>query len=255
VTGLDKLEEAPSLLRLRDHVLTRLPRIDLPELLLEIHTRTGFAHAFTHISEGTARVADLPLSLCAVLLAEACNIGLEPVIRSDVPALTRGRLSWVQQNYFRAETLTRANACLVDFQATLPLAQAWGGGEVASADGLRFVVPVRTINAGPNRKYFNADRDVTYYNFTSNQFTGFHAIVIPGTRRDSMYILDGLLEHQTQPDFSAVARSFGVRGIRVEQPGEVAAALQQAIAASAPVVVDVVTALEPRAPEPWTPPR
>ena len=56
-------------------------------------------------------------------------------------------------------------------------------------------------------------------------------------------------------DFSAVARSFGVRGIRVERPGAIAVALQQAIAAAAPVVVDVVTALEPRAPEPWAPPR
>jgi acetolactate synthase-1/2/3 large subunit len=56
-------------------------------------------------------------------------------------------------------------------------------------------------------------------------------------------------------DFSEVARSFGVHGIRVEQPGEIAAALQQAIAADRPVVVDVVTALEPRAPEPWAPPR
>ena len=78
------------------------------------------------------------------------------------------------------------------------MAQEWGGGEVASADGLRFVVPVRTINAGPNRKYFNAERGVTYYNFTSDQFTGFHAIVIPGTLRDSMFICDGLLEHQTR---------------------------------------------------------
>jgi TnpA family transposase len=198
LTGLDKLDEPPSLITLRDHVLARLPRIDLPEVLLEIHARTGFAHEFTHISEGAARVADLPISLCAVLLADACNIGLEPVVRSDIPALTRSRLSWVQQNYLRAETLTRANACLVDTQATIPLAQAWGGGEVASADGLRFVVPVRTINAGPNRKYFNADRGVTYYNFTSDQFTGFHAIVIPGTLRDSMFILDGLLEHQTR---------------------------------------------------------
>lgn len=198
VTGLDQLEEPPSLLTLRDHVLARLPRVDLPEVLLEIHARTGFAHAFTHISAGAARVADLPVSLCAVLLAEACNIGLEPVVRSDVPALTRDRLSWVQQNYLRAETLTRANACLVDTQTTIPLAQAGGGGEVASAHELRFVVPVRTINAGPNRKYFNAHRGVTYYNFTSDQFTGFHAIVIPGTLRDSMSILDGLLEHQTQ---------------------------------------------------------
>jgi Tn3 transposase DDE domain len=158
LTGLDKLDEPPTLIKLRDEVLARLPRVDLPEVLLEIHARTGFAHEFTHISEGAARVGDLPISLCAVLLAEACNIGLEPVVRSDVAALIRGRLGWVQQNYIRAETLTRANACLVDAQTFIPLAQQWGGGEVASADGLRFVVPVRTLNAGPNPKYFNAER-------------------------------------------------------------------------------------------------
>src|SRR5438067_4305387 len=55
-------------------------------------------------------------------------------------------------------------------------------------------------------------------------------------------------------DFTAVARSFGVRGIRVEQPSELAPALQQALAAPEPVLVDVVTDLEPRAPEPWAPP-
>jgi TnpA family transposase len=58
---------------------------------------------------------------------------------------------------------------------------------VASADGLRFVVPIRTLNAGPNSKYFNAARGVTYYNFISNQFTGFRAIVVPGTIRDSLF--------------------------------------------------------------------
>jgi TnpA family transposase len=63
------------------------------------------------------------VSLCAVLLAEACNIGLEPVVHPATPALIRSRLSWVQQNYIRADTLTRANACLVDTQATVPLAQ------------------------------------------------------------------------------------------------------------------------------------
>ena len=56
-------------------------------------------------------------------------------------------------------------------------------------------------------------------------------------------------------DFTAVARAFGVRGIRVEQPGDVAPALAEALAANEPVVVDVVTDLEPRAPEPWSPPR
>jgi TnpA family transposase len=197
ITGLDKLEEPPSLKLLKEQVASLMPRVDLPELMLEVQQWTDFAGEFTHVSEGRTRVENLPLSICATLLAEACNIGLEPLTHRDYPPLTRSRLAWVQQNYIRTETLTQANARLVDYHARLPLAKAWGGGEVASADGMRFVVPVRTINAGPNSKYFGVGSGVTYYNFTSDQFTGFHAIVIPGTLRDSLYILDGLLEQQT----------------------------------------------------------
>ena len=132
---------------------------------------------------------DLATSLCAVLLAEACNTGLEPLVRPDVPALRRSRLSWVRQNYLRAETLTRANARLVAAQNGIDLARRWGGGDVASADGLRFVVPVRTIHAGPNPKYFGPERGVTYYNLVSDQFTGLNAITVPGTLRDSLVLL------------------------------------------------------------------
>ena len=54
-------------------------------------------------------------------------------------------------------------------------------------------------------------------------------------------------------DFAAVARSFGLPGIRVERPGDIAPALREAIAAKETVVVDVATDIEARAPEPWTP--
>jgi TnpA family transposase len=197
LTALDKLEEPPSLQTLRSQIQSLLPRIDLPELLLEVNTWTGFADAFTHFSEGGSRVQDLTTSVCAVLIAEACNIGLEPVVQLGVPALTRDRLTWVEQNYFRAETLTQANNKLVEYQSRLQLATTWGAGEVASADGLRFVTSVRTIHAGPNPKYFGAGRGVTYYNFASDQFTGLNGIVIPGTIRDSLYLLDLLLGQQT----------------------------------------------------------
>ncbi len=52
-------------------------------------------------------------------------------------------------------------------------------------------------------------------------------------------------------DFAAVARAFGVQGIRVEQPNEVGPALRRALEMDEPVVVDVVTNIMPRAPEPW----
>jgi hypothetical protein len=63
VSGLDKLEEPASLLQLRDDVKSLLPRVDLPEVLLEINQQTGFLEEFTHISEGNARVQDLSTSL------------------------------------------------------------------------------------------------------------------------------------------------------------------------------------------------
>jgi TnpA family transposase len=198
VTALEKLDEPPSLLKLREAVNTRLPRVDLPEVLLEIAARTNFTSKFTHVSERESRVGDIGVSICANLIAEACNTGPEPLIRNDVPALRRSRLSWVNQNFIRNETLTEANACLVAEQNKIPLVHQWGGGEVASADGLRFVVPVRTLHAGPNPKYFGFERGVTYYNLLSNQFTGLNAIVVPGTIRDSLYLLSVVLDQQTE---------------------------------------------------------
>jgi hypothetical protein len=74
LTPLDKLDEPLSLVKLREQVESLLPRVDLPDAILEIHALTGFADEFTHISEGRGRVGDLALSICAVLVAEACNM-------------------------------------------------------------------------------------------------------------------------------------------------------------------------------------
>ena len=198
LSPLDKLEEPLSLLRLREAVTARLPEVDLPEILLEIAARTGFTDAFTHLTERTARAQDMATSLCAVLLSEACNTGPEPLIRQDVQALRRERLAWVNQNYLRDDTHIAANAVLVAEQNRVLLAHAWGGGEVASADGMRFVVPVRTVHAGPNPKYFGFGRGVTWYNLMSDQCSGLNGITVPGTLRDSLVLLAVVLEQQTE---------------------------------------------------------
>jgi len=142
-TPLEAVPETPNLQRLRQTLTQRLPQVDLPDLMLEVHHLTGFADAFSHLREKQARASDLPISLCAVLLAEACNIGLEAVADDSQSALSLQRLAWVQHNYMRPDTLAEANRWLVTAQSHLRLAQVWGGGDVASADGLRFVVPQR----------------------------------------------------------------------------------------------------------------
>jgi acetolactate synthase-1/2/3 large subunit len=54
-------------------------------------------------------------------------------------------------------------------------------------------------------------------------------------------------------NFSRIAQEMGCLGIRVEHPDEIAGAIQQALAAEAPAVVEVMTGLHYRAPAPWTP--
>jgi len=198
LSPLEKVEEPASLIQLRTAVTALLPRLDLPEIVMEIAARTGFAEVFTHLTERTARVSDLTTSLCAVLTAEACNTGPEPFIRYENPALRRDRLAWVKQHYVRDETMSPGNAKLVSAQNKIALAHRWGGGEVASADGMRFVVPIRTVHAGPNPKYFGQLKGVTWYNLLSNQFTGLNAITTPGTLRDSLVLLAVVLQQQTE---------------------------------------------------------
>jgi acetolactate synthase I/II/III large subunit len=54
-------------------------------------------------------------------------------------------------------------------------------------------------------------------------------------------------------NFADVAKVFGLRGIRVEEPSQLGAALRDAMASDETVVVDVATDIDCRAPEPWLP--
>jgi acetolactate synthase I/II/III large subunit len=53
--------------------------------------------------------------------------------------------------------------------------------------------------------------------------------------------------------FARIAEDMGCLGIRVEHPDEIGGALRQALAAERPAVVEVMTGLHYRAPEPWAP--
>jgi TnpA family transposase len=205
VDRLEAIGEPASLTQLRDTVAAMMPRVDLPDLLLEVHGWTGFLDEYSHAGGLGPRMDDLPVSVAALLVAEACNVGLTPVTDPNNPALTRGRLSHVDQNYLRADTHSAANARLVNAQASIGIAQLWGGGLIASADGLRFVVPVQTINALPSPRYFGRGRGVTWLNAINDQVAGIGAVVVPGTVRDSLHILDTLLNLDAGPKPEMVA--------------------------------------------------
>ena len=120
LTGLEAIEEPPSLVDLRARTTAMLPRVELPEVILEVMSwAPELAEAFTAVSGGRSRLDDLPTSIAACLAAHSMNIGYRPIAKKGIPALERARLSHVFRNYVRPETLAAANAPLVARQAGL----------------------------------------------------------------------------------------------------------------------------------------
>jgi len=199
---LDAIDEPASLVGLRTMVEGLLPEVEIADVPLEVHGWTGFLDEYVHISGSSTRADGLNESISALLVSEACNLGLTPVTDDDYQPLSRDRLNWTAQNYARSATHAAATTRLFDYHAALDLAKAWGGGEMASADGMRFVIPVSTIYAGYNPRYFGRQRGSTLYTWMADTHATFHQTLIPGTQRDSLYVLDGLMANQTgvRPD-------------------------------------------------------
>lgn len=173
-----------------------LPQVDLPELLVDVDAMTGFTGRLTHAGGANPRRDDHHRHLIAVIIAHACNLGITRMARSA--GMKAGSLGWTSEWYLRHETLEAAVAAVVDYQATIPLAQHFGPGTHSSSDGKRRIVNPLSQHARSVPRYFGRQRGVTHYAFVSDQHTHFATRVIRTTVRDATYVLDGILDNQTQ---------------------------------------------------------
>jgi TnpA family transposase len=113
--------------------------------------------------------------------------------------LTKAKLDYADHWYFREETLVPANAAIVDFIFNHPLAQLIGDGSFNSSDGRRVQVTARgSQHAKALPRYFGLGRGVTFYTWTSDQHSHYASRVVRTSLRDATYVLDGILDNQTE---------------------------------------------------------
>jgi hypothetical protein len=117
------------------------PRARLIEERLWVRERASVLTALGLEADPRAHLRELAVSLAALTVARSCNVGLVPVINAGAAALTGHRLLGVEKGYFHGEGIAGASARLAGKQAGIDITADWGGGLLASADGMRFVVP------------------------------------------------------------------------------------------------------------------
>jgi hypothetical protein len=127
------------------------------------------------------------------LFREICRGILDPKVR-DVDLQRAIYRRW----YVRDETLKAATTQFVNFQFRQPLSRFWGTGTLSSSDGQRFPVSGKVRMATALPRYFGYGKGVTFYTWTSDQFSQYGTKVIPTTVRDATYVLDEILDNETE---------------------------------------------------------
>jgi len=177
-----------------DQVAASLPHVKITELLLEVDRWTGFTRHFTHLKSGDAAKDRTPL--LTTILADAINLGLTKMAES-CPGASYAKLSWLQAWHIRDETYGAALADLVNAQLRQPFAQLWGDGTTSSSDGQRFKAGGRAQSTGHINPKYGAEPGKLFYTHISDQYALFHSKVVNVGVRDSTYVLDGLLHHES----------------------------------------------------------
>ncbi len=171
-----------------------LPHLKITELLMEVDEWTGFTRHFTHLKTDDT-VKDKTL-LLTTILADAINLGLTKMAES-CPGTTYAKLSWLQAWHIRDETYSTALADLVNAQFRQPFAENWGNGTTSSSDGQRFKASSKAESTGHINPKYGSEPGRTFYTHISDQYTPFSVKVVNVGIRDSSYVLDGLLYHES----------------------------------------------------------
>ena len=171
-----------------------LPHVKITELLMEVDEWTGFTRHFTHLKTGdTAKDKTL---LLTTILADGINLGLTKMAES-CPGTTYAKLSWLQAWHIRDETYSTALAELVNAQFRQSFAGNWGDGTTSSSDGQNFRTGSKAESTGHINPKYGSSPGRTFYTHISDQYAPFSAKVVNVGVRDSTYVLDGLLYHES----------------------------------------------------------
>lgn len=207
---------------LRDATAARLPHLQIPSLLIEVDSWSGFTDHLTHAGGATRRSPELRRNLYAALLAQATNQSLAEM--SDATGITEDALAWTTEWYLREDTLKAANTALVNRQHREALAQAWGGGTLSSSDGQRFPQRGKSLTARALSRYF-IDEGTTTLTHVADQHATYGTKVIPSTIPEGSFTLDEILgnpadlpiaEHTTDTGGQTLAlfAAFDLVGLR-----------------------------------------
>lgn len=193
----DKAPLPDAVTKLQRVIDTSMPPIRIEQLLMEVDQLTGFSRHFVPIQGHHARPKLFYKTLLATLISQVTNLGVVSMSAS-VKDISVDMLRRVLHFFVREETLTAANAEIVNQHHQLPLSAVHGSGNISSSDAQRFGIRASSLLAAYYPRYYGYyQKAIGIFTHVSDQYSVFSTKVISCSPREALYVLDGLLENNT----------------------------------------------------------
>ena len=182
---------------LRRLIETRLPKVRIEDLLIDVDSWCGFSNEVSSLSLATSRVTEPYPALMAAIVAHGTNLGVVAMSNSSEQVSLDG-LRHMSRWFTDTESIRAANRILVNFHHELDLSREWGDGTISSSDGQRFAVQASSLLASFYPRYFGYyDRAISVYTHVSDQYSVYATQAISCSAREAVFVLDGLLENDS----------------------------------------------------------
>lgn len=176
-----------------------LKQRNICDILYYVHKKTGFLKHFTHIAPRYAKGELNERQAIACIVAAGANLGLSKM--ASISNISFDLLSQTYQNYFRAQTLSKACAGINNGASKLFVFDAYKvGNEIhASADGQKFRVKHNLYKARYSPKYLGSRRGVVSDSLMANHLP-VNARIIGSNQHESYFLYDLVFKNITDID-------------------------------------------------------
>ncbi|AFZ24411.1 transposase, TnpA family (plasmid) [Cylindrospermum stagnale PCC 7417] len=177
----------------------RLHPVNILDILTDTELWLNWTRFFHPISGYEAKI-DHPIArYLTTTFCYGCHLGASQTARS-LGAFDHRQVAWVNQRHITEETLDKAITSIINAYNRFSLPKFWGTGKRASADGTKWDIYEQNLLAEYHIRY-GGYGGIGYYH-VSDTYIALFSHFIPCGVWEAVYILDGLLNNQSeiQPD-------------------------------------------------------
>lgn len=177
--------------KLDDSFFSKLPKIEISELLKFIGDKMHLWDGFTHIKHRyVKRKKPTPLVVRACVLSEALGFDVQKM--AEICDINLNTLRSTHQDFIRLESLSETNDIISNYIYNLPIFKAWNLMDeelLADADGQKLATSNKTIQSRYSTKYFGKGTGISVYSLVAN-----HVVVNANTIGLNEYEAHGLYD-------------------------------------------------------------